>query len=341
MNFNYIFLLTDFYNIGVIPPLPSGSSIIIPFSKALIEQKKKYLLQLASTPYHFCIAVAENHNAIEDNTFIKEIHALTTYFFLPNYIKKSGAYILLADRQQASHNKNAGLKEVEQHLLKQGISPISIEKIDKQNDASDVLNKHYYYSSTLKTILFSNNITEDILAAFFNEIVTKGAINKQIIVPVISEKDFIQKQKALKGLEQWVFNNEKSFALLMPLLRKAIEERQQLETENKKLKFRIANYTDYVRVLKETALWHVTEYSRIVNQVQAPLSSLTQNTKDPAVLYKLNELQNEIDYLKTNRDSILNWYTTEYESLPLWYKRFGHIIKAALGKKSFKSLVRQ
>jgi hypothetical protein len=35
---------------------------------------------------------------------------------------------------------------------------------------------------------------------------------------------------------------------------------------------------------------------------------------------------------------IKDWYTTEYEVLPLWYKRFGHIIKVFMGKRSLKSL---
>ncbi len=35
---------------------------------------------------------------------------------------------------------------------------------------------------------------------------------------------------------------------------------------------------------------------------------------------------------------MLEWYNNEYEILPLWYKRFGHIIKVILGKRSFRSL---
>lgn len=35
---------------------------------------------------------------------------------------------------------------------------------------------------------------------------------------------------------------------------------------------------------------------------------------------------------------ILEFYHSEYEVLPLWYKRFGHIIKVLTGKRSFKSL---
>ena len=35
---------------------------------------------------------------------------------------------------------------------------------------------------------------------------------------------------------------------------------------------------------------------------------------------------------------VINWYNTEYEVLPLWYKRLGHIIKVIMGKRSFRSL---
>ena len=35
---------------------------------------------------------------------------------------------------------------------------------------------------------------------------------------------------------------------------------------------------------------------------------------------------------------IKQFYYNEYELLPLWYKRFGHILKVILGKRTFKSL---
>jgi hypothetical protein len=35
---------------------------------------------------------------------------------------------------------------------------------------------------------------------------------------------------------------------------------------------------------------------------------------------------------------VIDWYHKEYEILPLWYKRFGHIIKVIMGKRSFRSL---
>ena len=41
---------------------------------------------------------------------------------------------------------------------------------------------------------------------------------------------------------------------------------------------------------------------------------------------------------KKRADELLAWYHKEYEALPLWYKRFGHIVKVFTGKRTFKSL---
>lgn len=35
---------------------------------------------------------------------------------------------------------------------------------------------------------------------------------------------------------------------------------------------------------------------------------------------------------------VLDWYTKEYEVLPLWFKRIGHIVKAVTGKRTVQSL---
>jgi hypothetical protein len=55
----------------------------------------------------------------------------------------------------------------------------------------------------------------------------------------------------------------------------------------------------------------------------------------------LTELQNQKEYLEIalrqkETESILNFYHSEYEVLPLWYKRFGHVIKILMGKRKIK-----
>ncbi len=65
----------------------------------------------------------------------------------------------------------------------------------------------------------------------------------------------------------------------------------------------------------------------------------TGYTLPRSMIYGSDEaLQKELEYLKSNRDTIRDWYEKEYEVLPLWYKRFGHVLKVMTGKRSFKSL---
>jgi hypothetical protein len=59
--------------------------------------------------------------------------------------------------------------------------------------------------------------------------------------------------------------------------------------------------------------------------------------KDRAMLY-LNFIVLGKRISQNEYYGIKDWYNKEYEILPLWYKRFGHIIKVFLGKRSFSSL---
>lgn len=57
-------------------------------------------------------------------------------------------------------------------------------------------------------------------------------------------------------------------------------------------------------------------------------------------LKSINE-QNNLTFLEFQKQDlakILDFYKYEYEILPLWYKRFGHVIKVLIGKRTFKSL---
>jgi hypothetical protein len=55
------------------------------------------------------------------------------------------------------------------------------------------------------------------------------------------------------------------------------------------------------------------------------------------------EISNQVSHNQILRSSsqataLQNYYNNEYEVLPLWFKRLGHVIKALMGKRSFKSL---
>ena len=57
------------------------------------------------------------------------------------------------------------------------------------------------------------------------------------------------------------------------------------------------------------------------------------------------ELKNQQDYnalLRSGHSTreLQDYYNNEYEVLPTWYKRFGHILKVITGKRTFRSLFR-
>jgi len=61
------------------------------------------------------------------------------------------------------------------------------------------------------------------------------------------------------------------------------------------------------------------------------IGRLREERKIMQELLELGNKHDEVNY-------ILKFYKNEYEILPLWYKRFGHIIKVIQGKRSFRSL---
>lgn len=61
------------------------------------------------------------------------------------------------------------------------------------------------------------------------------------------------------------------------------------------------------------------------------------------LIERLENARQTIDIIQTkykgDYDKLFYWYQKEYEVLPLWYKKIGHILKAIMGKRTFKSLL--
>jgi septal ring factor EnvC (AmiA/AmiB activator) len=57
------------------------------------------------------------------------------------------------------------------------------------------------------------------------------------------------------------------------------------------------------------------------------------------------ELSNQRQFVEVLRSThaakeLQDYYTNEYEILPLWFKRLGHLVKVLTGKRTFRSLFR-
>jgi hypothetical protein len=67
------------------------------------------------------------------------------------------------------------------------------------------------------------------------------------------------------------------------------------------------------------------------------LMSKSERAQEQLDSYTLN-YNITIARYKQQVTELLRFYTNEYEILPLWYKRLGHVIKVFMGKRSFRSL---
>ncbi len=85
---------------------------------------------------------------------------------------------------------------------------------------------------------------------------------------------------------------------------------------------------------------HPYEASLIKRLVQSNDIALIQTLKNNALESEI-KVMDELARLRSGNkelEDILEFYHREYEVLPLWYKRVGHILKVVMGKRSFKSL---
>lgn len=81
------------------------------------------------------------------------------------------------------------------------------------------------------------------------------------------------------------------------------------------------------------ALFNFLELQRYKSAYAQDTSLWKERTKLYLSYIGLSKQVGESEYYEIKR-----WYQLEYEVLPLWYKRVGHLIKVLKGKRSFKSL---
>ena len=64
--------------------------------------------------------------------------------------------------------------------------------------------------------------------------------------------------------------------------------------------------------------------------------------KQASTEMELNHHRQYVEVLRSNHATkeLQDYYTREYEILPLWFKRLGHLVKVLTGKRTFRSLFR-
>lgn len=67
--------------------------------------------------------------------------------------------------------------------------------------------------------------------------------------------------------------------------------------------------------------------------------SISQNVSESLLAGNLKQRPSNTSTVTTTRDEeIAKWYFNQYEVLPMWYKRGGHLVKVLYARRSFKSL---
>jgi hypothetical protein len=318
MYFQYAFLLSDFYKNEFIPDPLESSSVIVPVAKPLWEKKAYYFEKFYTASTTFCFGFFQAYMEWENWQSSTIRDSLSLFFFLPNYAKKAGAYLLVSDLYTGKGQEE--MDATEQLLELQGITPLS-KNYTVENEHIAKLNKYYYYNTDLIEAFSKASASID-FSVLFKKLVAENGIDKQIILPIKDEVEFKKMANVIKDFEQWIPANEKTYANLLSVVKKTNEAYLKLKVENDKLRFSLNNYSDYLKALRKIASRYVDDYHR--SSQQQPLSPGAFNA---------NSVQQELNSLRTSREEILQWYTKEYEVLPLWYKRFGHVIKIAMGKK--------
>ena len=340
MGFEFIYRLPKDKNL-LTPEILAGGTLIIPLSDFFITNKRKHLLGLNQSRTGFCFEIGKDWIGNKKWTALdRELGSLISLLFLPGYLKKKEHFIFIINQTGfAGDDKKQLVDFLGNKLKKQGITRLYFEAIEDTFTTVHNEKNHFVYTDNALIDLLDNHTSEeDGFSSLFARLINCGAQNRHILIPVASPEAYSHFRAVIKELGGWIERHEPFYSRLLEELSLQFGKEERLLSENRKLRFKIENYNDYLRITKETTVWHVNEYQRIISLSQQGLQHIPVNTTDPDMLFKLGDLQNQVNYLESNRQNIIDWYNKEYEALPLWYKRFGHIIKVLMGKRTFKSL---
>jgi len=81
-------------------------------------------------------------------------------------------------------------------------------------------------------------------------------------------------------------------------------------------------------------------FVRIIRHVELERELATQRRLVAAMKGEIANLGTYVDFIRSGSQAaeLQQYYNNEYEILPKWYKRFGHMIKVIMGKRNARSL---
>jgi hypothetical protein len=340
MTFNYNYLLRGFnaelFNDGHI----DTTEFIFPITNEIIEKKQEVFHVLFNSKHRFCFYIPRQLTQSDLKYLNAEaIQNVLRLLFLPNYIRVNQQYIFfIEEASDKDQNFAIAKNDLFNEFKKHGANDIIVEALRSKCSSEG--------TSDEKTIsLFDcelNNYLnrsggDECFEALIKNFLVETNFYKKWIVPVANAEDCRKKMRLISKFENWVRSNHNFTAQLIEAYKREIKDRTALQSKNKSLKYKLENIQYALKLIRDESQNYISEVSRLRNEVDL-LSRSRQISHFDTNEDVLSQLQDQLMREHNRANEILAWYRKEYEILPAWYKKFGHIVKVAMGKRTIKSL---
>ena len=310
MLLDYIYLLPNFdasfFNDGE----RGNCEFIIPINEQIARNDAAVFQTLVKSGSHFCFYIPfqltrDSHKFFQEETFRHLIRLL----FLPNSVRLDHKIVLFTEKLGA---ESIGFEDFKKkffsELRKQGINEVIVEALKPEGSLREESAEYSIslYDDNLNKVL--NGTGEECFETFIHSPAFVQNFYKKWIVPVANADDFRAKIQLIEKFENWMWQKHSFSAKLMERDRVARHDNAMLKYDNGVLRFKLETGRDALERMRIEA-------------------KLTDDHQDALLAAE-----------KKRADELLAWYHKEYEALPLWYKRLGHVIKVFTGKRTFKSL---
>jgi hypothetical protein len=313
MNFmliDYIYLLTNFDASFFDDAKAGNCEFVFPINEQISRNNAGVFQALSKSKSRFCFSIPfqltrDSHRFFQEETFRDIIRLL----FLPNYLRLDHKVVFFMEKPIV---ESKGFEEFKKkffaELRKQGINELIVEDLHREGLSQENSAEHSIslYDDNLNNLL--NGTGEECFEAFVHSTAFVKNFSKKWIVPVSNADDFRTKIELSEKFENWMWQEHSFSAKLMERDRVARQDSATLKYDNAVLRFKLDTGREALERMRIEA-------------------KLTDDHQDALLAAE-----------KKRADELLAWYHKEYEALPLWYKRFGHIVKVLSGKRKFKSL---
>jgi|GEM_PF-2478747 hypothetical protein len=261
---------------------------------------------------------------------IKELYnKAMLYFFSENYIRINNNPLInfLAHFDNQVHIHDHMMFVSHDEIFAQGFKGIEYAFFNGEiaNNFYDTQQPYYYWNLNLS---FTTDYEEALLSNYLNNFLT----NKFIFINTIGVQDIKQQFSVFKNIEESLKNkNQHLYNVLLTVQNQANLINEQ-EVHIQSLQQRLDNSEVFLALLRTDLISNSTS---LKDQYESYIRERKNLIDDRQAI--VDDRQTIVN----DRQAILDWYMREYEILPLWYKRFGHIIKIAKGKRSIKSVLKK